>query len=247
MQVISEGPTKITKATIDAAWRRRIAGRRLIVRDKDCRGLALIVNQPGMTRSYAQSAPGGQSPNRTTLAKQGCHDWKPRHAFPPDDARTEANRLKREAAAGGDPAAERKARTEIERRNKGATLGRLADKYALALPRRSKLHGPGHPSPAPAGLGIDRRRRDACTGPNGGPCQALAERGQGGTHAPASVLCPGIWTWCPDTRQVGANVCTLVAPTRRPQSSPRPRALPDVRAAWPLMARFGAVTGTRLA
>jgi hypothetical protein len=83
MQVISEGPTKITKATIDAAWRRRIAGRRLIVRDKDCRGLALIVNQPGMTRSYAQSAPGGQSPNRTTLAKQGCHDWKPRHAFPP--------------------------------------------------------------------------------------------------------------------------------------------------------------------
>ena len=47
MHVTSEGPIKITKTTIDAAWRRRKAGERLIVRDKDCRGLALVVNEIG--------------------------------------------------------------------------------------------------------------------------------------------------------------------------------------------------------
>ncbi len=31
MRVTSEGPTKITKATIDAAWRRRAPGNRLVI------------------------------------------------------------------------------------------------------------------------------------------------------------------------------------------------------------------------
>ncbi len=63
MQVVSESPTKITKATIDAAWRRRMPDHRLIVRDKDCRGLALIVNATSMswssapTKSLAQHRP----------------------------------------------------------------------------------------------------------------------------------------------------------------------------------------------
>jgi hypothetical protein len=45
MQVTSEGPIKITKATIEGAWRRRAPRQRLIIRDKECRGLALVVNQ----------------------------------------------------------------------------------------------------------------------------------------------------------------------------------------------------------
>ena len=71
MCVISKGPTKITKATIDAAWRRRKADQRLIVRDKDCRGLALIVNPTVMTWSYAyrprgtDALTGRRWPNRT--------------------------------------------------------------------------------------------------------------------------------------------------------------------------------------
>ena len=48
MRVASEGPAKITKATVDAVWRRRKAGHRMIVRDKDCRGLALMVNATAM-------------------------------------------------------------------------------------------------------------------------------------------------------------------------------------------------------
>ena len=53
MKVSSEGPIKITKATIDTGWRRRKPEQRLIVRDKDCRGLALIVNPTGMAWAFA--------------------------------------------------------------------------------------------------------------------------------------------------------------------------------------------------
>src|ERR1700678_2582779 len=109
MKVSSEGPTKITKATIDAAWRRKKPDHRLIVRDKDCRGLALIINPTTMTWSYAYRprgtdlVTGRRWPNRTvTLGNPASHS--------PDDVRAEANRIKGQAVAGGDPAAEKKAR-----------------------------------------------------------------------------------------------------------------------------------------
>jgi hypothetical protein len=109
MQVVSEEPTKITKATVDAAWRQRKANPRLIVRDKDCRGLALIINPTGMMWSYAYRPRGADPltgrrwPNRAiTLGNPTTHS--------PDDARIEANRLKGLAAAGSDPAAEKRAK-----------------------------------------------------------------------------------------------------------------------------------------
>ena len=40
MRVVREGPVKITKATIDAAWRRRSSEQRLVLGDVECRGLA---------------------------------------------------------------------------------------------------------------------------------------------------------------------------------------------------------------
>src|SRR4051812_40933671 len=117
MRVVSEGPTRITKATIDAAWRRRAPDQRLILRDRDCRGLALIVNATSMTWSFAYRTRGtnaqtGQRwPNRTvTIGNPATHS--------PDDARAEANRVKGRAAAGADPAAERKAQTEVERQKR---------------------------------------------------------------------------------------------------------------------------------
>ena len=80
MRVLAEGPMKITKATIDAAWRRRKANHRLIVRDKDCRGLSLIVNQTTMAWSFAyrprgiDPLTGRRRPNRTvTLGNPATH------------------------------------------------------------------------------------------------------------------------------------------------------------------------------
>src|ERR1700687_499894 len=99
MLVTSEGPTKITKATIDGAWRRRSSNHRLIVRDKDCRGLALIVNSTSMMWSYAyrprgvDPRTGRRWPNKTvTLGNPATHS--------PDDARVETNRIKGHTAAG---------------------------------------------------------------------------------------------------------------------------------------------------
>jgi integrase len=231
MQVISEGPTKITKATIDALWRRRVAGRRLIVRDKDCRGLALIVNQTGMAWSYAYRPRGANPqtghrwPSRTvTIGNPATHT--------PDDARNVANRLKGEAAAGGDPAAERKARAETERRNQGATLGRLAEEYARALPRRSKLRGPGHPSPAYVAEEVSQLRLAlASLDAEAMPARdlalnhvkrLLAEAEGGNTRARFGALSRYL-DWCHDSGHVDANVCTLVARSRRPKA-PQARA-----------------------
>ena len=74
---------------------------------------------------------GRRWPNRTvTLGNPTTHS--------PDDARTEANRFKGQAAAGADPAAEKKIRAAKERRKRGATLGRLLDDYETALPCRPK-------------------------------------------------------------------------------------------------------------
>src|SRR5271165_6790259 len=121
MQVISEGPTKITKATVDAAWRRRKADHRLLVRDKDCRGLALVVNSTAMRWEFAyrprgtDPITGRRWPNRTvTLGNPETHS--------PDDARIEANRIKGQAAAGGDPAADKRAAAEAVRRKRGGTV-----------------------------------------------------------------------------------------------------------------------------
>ena len=145
MRVTSEGPTKITKAVIDAAWRRRGPSRRLIIRDKDCRGLALIVNASSMAWSYAyrprgtDPLTGRRWPNRTlTVGNPSTHS--------PDDARVEANRVKGQAAAGGDPVAERKAAAEAAQRKRGNSLARLANNYERDLPKRPKSRGTGLPS-----------------------------------------------------------------------------------------------------
>ena len=147
MRVITKPPAKITRATIEATWRQRSADQRLIVRDKECRGLALVVNATAMTWVFGyrprgiDAHTGKRWPNRTvTIGNPGSHS--------PDDARAEANRIKGQAAAGHDPAAERKARAEIERRKRSATLGRLLDDYAESLPRRPKMRGVGLPSAA---------------------------------------------------------------------------------------------------
>jgi hypothetical protein len=112
------------------------------VTDKDCRGLAPIANPTSLTWSYAYRPRGTDPltkrrwPNRTvTIGNPTTHS--------PDDARSEANRIKGQAAAGADPASEKKIRAAVERQKRSNTLGRLADEYARVLPRRSKMRGAG--------------------------------------------------------------------------------------------------------
>jgi hypothetical protein len=64
----------------------------------------------------------------------------------PDDARIEANRIKGQPVAGGDPAAARKSARAEQQQQRTATLARLVDEYETALPKRRKLRGADLPS-----------------------------------------------------------------------------------------------------
>jgi Arm DNA-binding domain len=228
MRVTSEGPTKITKATIDAAWRRRAPDHRLILRDSDCRGLALIVNPTAMTWSYAyrprgtDPLKGRRWPNRTvTLGNPATHS--------PDDARIESNRSKGQAAAGTDPAAEKKVRAEAERRKRGTTLGRLVDDYQGVLPRRLKMRGAGFPSIAYVAIeiaqvklaldGMEATRIPAADLGQAALRKLLDHGGDEGANTRARFgALSRFLDWCQDAGHIQANPCALIARARRPRA-----------------------------
>jgi integrase len=233
MRVISEGPTKITKATIDGAWRRRKPDNRLIIRDKGCRGLALIVNATSMAWSYAYRPRGADPltghrwPNRTvTLGNPSTHS--------PDDARIEANKIKGQAATGSDPAAARKAAAETERRRRGGTLGRLADEYAVALPKRTKMRGGGPPSARYVAEELAQVRLAlADMDADGLPAAALTAAAirrliDRTSSMPATArirfgALSRFLDWCQDIGHIETNPCALIARRRRPKAV-QPRA-----------------------
>jgi integrase len=226
MQVISERPARITKTTIEAAWRRRKPDQRLIVRDQECRGLALIVNQTGMAWIYAyrprgtDPLTGRRWPNRTvTIGNPATHS--------PDDARTEANRLKGQAQAGADPIAERKAQAVAGQKKRGTPLARLAEDYGRAMPRRQKLRGSGHPSPtyvaeelaqlrlALAAMGTNEM---AATDLGSADIRRLLEgEGATNTHSRFGAVSRFL-DWCQDEGHIETNPCVLLPRTRRPKA-----------------------------
>ena len=232
MQIISEGPIKITKSTIDAAGRRAKKNHRLIVRDKECRGLALIVNPTTTTWTYAyrprgkDAATGLRWPNQTvTLGNPETHS--------PDDARAEANRIKGQAAAGFDPAADRKAKAEAQRRERSATLGRLVDTYAKALARRPKMRGAGLPSPAYVTIEVAQVKLALqVIGAENTPAANLrvddvrrltAEGGQGANARARFGALNRFMDWCQDASHIKINPCALIGRARRPRA-PQARA-----------------------
>jgi len=244
MLVLSEGPTRITRATIESAWRRRNADRRLIVRDAECRGLALVVNASAMRWEYAYRPRGADPvtgrrwPNRTvTLGNPETHA--------PEAARAAANRVKGEAQAGADPAAERKARAAAEQRKRAATLARLAEDYANALPTRPKLRGTGAATVAyvKAELAQLRMALDDMHAADL-PARDLSEADVRGLIGKARGVTTArkrfgalsrFLDWCLDTGHVAVNTCALIGRSRRPKA-PQARAhyltLPELARLW---------------
>ena len=107
MKVLREGPVKITKTAIDAAWRRRAKDTRLVLGDAECRGLALVVNPGSMAWSFSYKPRGADPVSGRRFATRSITIGTP-ESHSPGDARAEANRLKGRAKSGGDPAAERR-------------------------------------------------------------------------------------------------------------------------------------------
>jgi len=106
VRVCSEGPVKITKSTIAAAWKRRAKDQRLIVRDKECRGLALVVNPTVMRWEFAYR-PRGVHPKTGNRWPNRAVTLGTPESLSADGARRAAWQLKGEAKAGRDPAVER--------------------------------------------------------------------------------------------------------------------------------------------
>jgi integrase len=243
VQVLREGPVRITKAAVDAAWRRRAPGTRLVIGDVVCRGLALVVNPSTMTWTFSykprglDSATGKRFPSRSvTIGNPETHS--------PDDARAEANRLKGAAAAGEDPAGEKKAKVAAAAAKRSTTLSRLLDAYAAALPSRPKLRGAGtisartakeeetHSRAAVAAMKAgDRSPSDI----GAADLRAMLQASLGKSARSRFGAISRFFDWCQDEGHVALNPCLLVAKSRRPRA-PAPRehylALPDLARLW---------------
>ncbi len=142
MRVVSEGPTKITKATIDAAWRRHAPGLRLVIRDTECRGLALVVNPTGMSWTYSYK-PRGRDPETGKRFPSASLTIGTPASHAPDDARDAAGKAKGAVKGGGDPVADRKAATTARAAKQARTVERMLDLYEKALPKRPRMRGTG--------------------------------------------------------------------------------------------------------
>ena len=142
MQVLREGPVRITKSTVEAAWRRRALGQRLMIGDGECRGLALVVNPTGMTWRLDYKPRGVDAATGKRFGTQSITIGNP-ESHSPDDARSAASRLKGLAKAGTDLAGDRRAKLAEAAMRRGQTLERLVEEYAKIVPKRTKLRGTG--------------------------------------------------------------------------------------------------------
>ena len=230
LQVVSEGPVRITKATIDAGWRRRAQSLRLVLRDAECRGLALVVNPTGMTWRYdyrprgVDAHTGRRWPMQSiTLGNPATHN--------PDEARTAANKVKGQAAAGADPAAEKRAAAEAERKRRSMTLRRLLDEYVKVLPSRPKLRGVGLPCTRHVREDAARAyaavaAMDGGNTPVSGLTPADVRRMLDANPAHPSVARARFGSlsrfldWCQEGGHLDVNPCALVAKARRPKAVP---------------------------
>jgi integrase len=234
MQVISEGPIKITKGTIEAAWRRRGANRRRIIRDLERRGLALIVNATAMRWEYSYRPRGidphtnKRWPNRTvTLGNPAT--------VSPDDARASANELKGQVQTGGDPVPERKAAAKAEQHQRALTLRRLLGEYARALPLRQKMRGDGELSAAYVSVEVRQVQLALeAIDAEDKPVSELTDddvraslkvvTGPGGNARARFGALTRFMDWCVEQKYVQVNPCTQISRERRPRA---PRARKD--------------------
>jgi integrase len=145
--VVSEGPVRITRTSIEAAWKRRAPKARLVIRDMECRGLALVVNSTGMSWTFSYKPRGVDALTGKRFSSKSVTIGGPA-THSPEQARLETNRAKDKAKGGSDPAAEKRARHAAETARRAAVLDRLVDLYATDLPKRPKMRGKGLPSPA---------------------------------------------------------------------------------------------------
>ena len=140
LSISRQGPLRITKTTIDTAWKARSAKQRVVITDFECRGLALIINPTTMTWRFDYKPRGVDPHTGKRFSSRSITIGNP-ETHSPGEAREAANALKGQAKAGADPASERKAKIANDARQRGNTMQRLVEQYEPVVLRRSKLRG----------------------------------------------------------------------------------------------------------
>jgi integrase len=228
MRIIREGPTKITRSTIDAAWRRRAAGLRTVIGDFECRGLALIVNATTMSWVYTYKPRGVDPSTGKRFATKSLTIGNP-ETHSPDNARTAANEMKGRAKAGFDPAADRAAGISEAADRRGRTVDRLVAEYAMALPSRRRLRGSGlisslfakeeisHVRAAVEAMGAGRKPiKDVDVADIRRLLRADPEHPNAARHRFAAIR--RFFDWCHDEGMLSTNPCAEIAKARRPRT-----------------------------
>jgi integrase len=254
VHVTSEGPTRITRTTVESAWRRRAPGQRIVVRDEACRGLALVVNQRGMIWRLDYRPRGTDPDTRRRWPMQSLTIGTP-ESHGPDDARTAAGTLKGQAKAGIDLGEERRTRVAEASRRRATTVDRLLEPYKTALPLRPKLRGTGqmaaksvkdelaHLRRAVTTMGISDRAVEAVT-------QAdlrkllVAEASRPATARNQFGAVVRFFDWCIEEGGLKLNPCAVLPKSRRPRVAPSRTNCPglaDLAALWRAAADLASV------
>jgi integrase len=227
MKVQRDGPVRITKATIDAAWRRRAKDARLVIGDATCRGLALVVNSASMAWTFSYKPRGTDPTTGRRFATRSVTIGNPK-THSPDAARAAANALKGEAQAGGDPAATRRAASAAASERRARTAGRVLELYKKALPARPSLRGGGpigarhvaNEIGAVTAAIAAMRAEDKPLGEIGAADVRRAVAAAAGMPSVARHRFGALsrfFDWCQDEGHVGVNPCAMVAKPRRPR------------------------------
>lgn len=244
--IIRLGPIKISKATIEAAWRARQPLTRTIIADLECRGLALIVNAQSMSWRFEYKPRGVDAHTGKRFASRSIVLGNT-SSLSVDKAREDANKHKGEAKSGSDPAEKKKAKLAEDARKRAGTLRRLLDLYAVALPKRPKMRGGQgvlstkavaeellHAKAAIVAMGaLEKPAGDV----DGADIKRMLD-GQAGKAATARHRYGALsrfYDWAMDEKHVATNPCGQVAKARRPrppQSRPVFHTLPQLGQLW---------------
>lgn len=230
MKVLREGPVRITKQTIDAAWRRRASGQRIVITDLPCRGLALIVNAQSMSWVYGYKPRGIDPTTGRRFPTKSVTIGSP-ETHSPEAARSAAGVLKGQNKAGIDPAQQRRAVIAAAAERRASTVDRLADDYVKHLPARAKLRGGGRVSPDYAAREAARvKAAIADMNASGKGVADLTDRdirmllkataGQPGAARHRFGALSRFLDWCRDEGYIAGNPCLAIGKDRRPKPIP---------------------------
>lgn len=230
MKVRREGPVKITRSVIEAAWKRRASGQRIVIGDLERRGLALVVNPTGMAWRYDYRPRGIDQATGRRFASQSVTIGNP-ETHSPDEARDAAGRCRGQAQAGEDPAQARRAAIAAAAGKRSQTVDRLVEEYSKALPKRPKLRGSGMASANYVAREIARVK--AAVGDMKASGRAVSDISDRDvrTLLRATADQPGaarhrfgalsrFLDWCRDERVVATNPCVTIGKERRPKPLP---------------------------